>query len=261
METGLKRVGNDCYFTKEHISKSLIEKISLNSFDLIIEPSAGSGSFIKNLKNVKYLAYDIEPKYPEIIKQDYLLLDTSQFTGKILVLGNPPFGKCSSLASKFIKKSCEYADTIAFVLPKSFKKPSKYKAFPLNFHCILIEDLPKNSFTINDKDIDVECSFFIYEKRNYNRNDIPILKSNENYKFIKKEQIELQTNVIAFRRVGVYAGKFIFENTNELSSESHYFIVLNKELNVSNCKFDTNNTVGPKSISKQELIKELNKLN
>ena len=47
---------------------------------------------------------------------------------KIHVIGNPPFGRQSSLAIKFIKKSCSFSDTISFILPKSFKKDSMKKS-------------------------------------------------------------------------------------------------------------------------------------
>ena len=67
---------------------------------------------------------------------------------------------------------------------------------------------------------------------------------------------------MSFRRVGVYAGKFS-ENIDK-SSQSHYFIKFDNKINdeiiekMNNLKFNNkDNTVGAKSISKQELIKEL----
>ena len=50
----------------------------------------------------------------------------------IHIIGNPPFGRQSSLAIKFIKKSCEFCDTLSFILPKSFKKESLKKHFPFD---------------------------------------------------------------------------------------------------------------------------------
>ena len=54
---------------------------------------------------------------------------------------------------------------------------------------------------------------------------------------------------------------------NDKSSQSHYFIKFTNnntiDDNIKNLellKFNFNNTVGPKSISKQELISEFNKL-
>ena len=69
---------------------------------------------------------------------------------------------------------------------------------------------------------------------------------------------------ISFRRVGANAGA-IDKNIDEKSIQSHYFIKFKngKSVNdnvdkLSTLKFDFNNTVGPKSISKQELIAKFN---
>ena len=71
---------------------------------------------------------------------------------------------------------------------------------------------------------------------------------------------------ISFRRVGIYAGKIETETLNN-SHQSHYFIKFDIELTtelfniLNNINYsDKDNTVGPKSISKQELIKEFNRL-
>jgi 4-hydroxy-3-methylbut-2-en-1-yl diphosphate synthase IspG/GcpE len=71
---------------------------------------------------------------------------------------------------------------------------------------------------------------------------------------------------ISFRRVGVNAGT-IDEKIHEKSVQSHYFIkftngkTLTTNINsLSSICYEFNNTVGPKSISKQELIFKFNSL-
>ena len=71
---------------------------------------------------------------------------------------------------------------------------------------------------------------------------------------------------ISFRRVGVNAGT-IDKKIHEKSIQSHYFIKFTNGESISDnielvkaIQFNHNNTVGPKSISKQELIKEFNKV-
>ena len=121
-------VAKDQFYTNEDIAKICISKISnLHNYSSIIEPSAGIGSFSKNLKNV--FAYDLDPKSKLIKKQDFLLLkQKKQWGNKILFIGNPPFGKRSSLAKQFIKKAIELnATTIAFILPDTFNKSSNQK--------------------------------------------------------------------------------------------------------------------------------------
>lgn len=269
--TGLNRNVIDKYYTNDNavnLCLSLIkENIAIDKDkDLIIEPSAGNGSFINGIKCIvnNHLFIDLHPDKNEIIKQDYLLFNVLPIKDKykrIHVVGNPPFGRQSSLAIKFIKKSCEYCDSISFILPKSFKKDSLKKTFPLNFHLIKECELPINSFTVNGKEHDVPCIFQIWEKKITNREVNEKLEP-KNFVFVEKTQ----EPDISFRRVGVYAGK-VDINIEDKSIQSHYFIKFtnNKQIQqnietLSVIHYDFNNTVGPKSISKQELIKEFNKI-
>ena len=267
---GLKRNTIDKYYTKDIVVElclNLVKKyIEINTDDLIVEPSAGNGSFITGIKSLtsNFRFYDLEPDNNEIIKQDYLLYDygiIKNTYSKIHIIGNPPFGRQSSFAIKFIKKSCEFCDSISFILPKSFKKDSLKKTFPLNFHLIFEINLPDKSFLVNGVDHNVPCIFQIWEKKNVNRIINEKLKPN-NFIFVEKTE----NPDISFRRVGVNAGT-IDKKINEKSVQSHYFIKFTNEKsitdniqNLSIITYDFNNTVGPRSISKQELIKEFNKV-
>ena len=275
--TGLKRNTIDKYYTKSVIAKECVKiikkKININKSDLIIEPSAGNGSFVSFIKMLSnnYRFYDIEPEVEiinneiinnEIIKQDFLDLDYTQIKQeykKIHIIGNPPFGRQSSLAIKFIKRCCEFADSISFILPKSFKKDSMKKKFKKNYHLLYENDIKENSFLVNGIESNVPCVFQIWQYKNDIRDEI-INVEPINYKFVKKND----NPDISFRRIGINAG-IISKNIIDKSEQSHYFIkfINNKTINIENLKeikFDFNNTVGPKSISKQELIKEFNKV-
>jgi len=265
---GLDRNTIDKYYTKENIVDLCLNlfknHIEINIDDLIIEPSAGNGSFIQGIKLLSnnYKFFDIEPNNDEIIKQDYLLYDFNKENyNKIHIIGNPPFGRQSSLAIKFIKKSCYFCDSISFILPKSFKKDSLKKTFPLNFHLIYEIDLPDKSFLVDNIEHNVPCIFQIWEKklnnRNINEKLIPL-----NFIFVKKTE----NPDISFRRVSVNAGT-IDININEKNIESHYFIKFTNDKSIteninklSTITYEFNNTVGPKSISKQELIFKFNPL-
>lgn len=222
-ETGLSRQTLDKFYTKPEIVKLCIkylhEHIKINDTDLIIEPSAGNGSFIEEIKkiNCKHMFYDIEPQHPEIHKQDYLLFD-APLHNAIHILGNPPFGRQSSLAKKFIKKSAEFCNTIAFILPKSFKKDSLQKTFPLSFHLLCSIDLPDKSFLVGGNEHDVPCVFQIWQKQIHNRNLLPILEP-RGFQFVKRTE----TPDISIRRVSVNAGK-IDKNYGDKNEETHYFI-------------------------------------
>lgn len=265
---GLKRNTIDKYYTKISIVELCInfigQNVNIDSNDLIIEPSAGNGSFISGIKTLSnhHLFYDLEPENDEIIKQDYLMLNSSHFANKykqVHVVGNPPFGRQSSLAIKFIKKSCEFCDSISFILPKSFKKDSLKKTFPLKFHLIFEIDLPKNSFMVDGVEHDVPCVFQIWQKKSHCR-IVSEKMEPVNFEFVGKGD----GPDISFRRVGVNAGAIDVE-IEKKSIQSHYFIKFKNNKSVeenlvelSKITYDFNNTVGPKSISKQELIQKFN---
>lgn len=267
---GLHRNTIDKFYTKDIIVETCLNYVKkfleITIDDVIIEPSAGNGSFISGIKLLSnnYLFYDLQPNHHEIIKQDYLLFNPDTIKNmynKIHIIGNPPFGRQSSLAIKFIKKSCEFGDSVSFILAKSFKKDSLKRAFALDFHLMFEIDLPEKSFLVEGVEHDVPCIFQIWKKLNYNRDSITKI---EPYGFIFVDKT--QNPDISFRRVGVNAGK-IDINILDKSTQSHYFLkftngkCITDNINkISTINYNFNNTVGPKSISKQELITLFNPL-
>jgi predicted RNA methylase len=270
---GLQRNTLDQYYTKSQLAQRyvnlFIDIVKPTEDYMVIEPSAGSGSFsdvIKSRINAPLQCYDIDPKKDYIIKTDFLELDISLFDGiTVHVIGNPPFGRQSSLAKKFIKKCCEFCSSISFILPKSFKKPSFYKTFSLYFHKVYEEDCPVNSFMVNDKEYDVPCVFQIWLKKDTTREEQEV-EPPLGFKYVSKEA----DPHVALRRVGFYAGK-AFTDCETKSQQSHYFIQLDNEhvsnpsFNIdhlvnmlNNLEFEFNNTVGARSISKPEFTKVIN---
>ena len=264
---GLKRNVIDKFYTKSDVVDNCIQivkhNIIINENDIIIEPSAGNGSFVDGIKTLtnNYAFYDLDPEHEDIIQQDYLLFNSNETKNKyekIHIIGNPPFGRQSSLAIKFIKKSCEFAETVSFILPKSFKKDSLRNKIPSKFHLIMEYDLPMNSFLVNGIEYDVPCVFQIWKRM---LNSRPVIEKLEPLQFMFVNKTDNPD--ISFRRVGVNAG--VIDKNTEKSIQSHYFIKFmnNKSvdeniLSLSQIKYDFNNTVGPKSISKQELICNFN---
>lgn len=268
---GLERNTVDKFYTApiivDECIKQVKEQLDIDSSDIIIEPSAGNGSFINGIKSLSsnYHFYDIEPENNIITKQDYFEFDYKLIANddnkKYHVMGNPPFGRQSSLAIKFIKKSCEYCDSISFILPKSFKKDSLKKHFPPRFHLVFEDELQNNSFIVNDKPHNVPCVFQIWLRKTTDR-ELPVKVTEKNYKFVKRNE----NPDISFRRVGGTAGA-ISKDTKDKSEQSHHFITFDEKIcdtkykELSKIEFGCkNNTVGPRSISKQEIIREFNKI-
>ena len=273
---GLNRDIIDKFYTKKHIALKCIEKIFsyLNLNDsIVIEPSAGDGAFsdilITKQKDFYFSlkSYDIKPGNDNIIEKDFLSKEMENILKNIKkdihFIGNPPFGRQSSLAKKFIKICCKYGKSISFILPKSFKKPSMYNSFNNYFHKIYEIELEPNSFLLDNKNKDVPCIFQIWIKKNVKREIIKKINP-EGFEYIKDKN----SANIALRRVGVYAGNLIINDFDNLSEQSHHFIKFDTNINIDDFKDEylkhnftgKDDTVGPKSINKTEFNKVINSI-
>jgi len=259
-DTGKKRVNTkDQYYTKPCVARECIQSIKDTIKDhksyQWIEPSCGNGSFLTK----ECIALDIDPKHEKVLKQDFLEY-TPSIEKPILIYGNPPFGKQSSLAKKFIKHSASFASVsvIAFILPRSFVKPSMNKAFPKHFHCLFTKELEKDSFEVNGEAYDVPCIFQIWQKCDEERVK-DIFEEPVGFTYVK----QTDPYDISVRRVGINAGTTLLKG-KKVSAQSHYFIKLNditkKDKIVTEMNEHTfpSNTVGPRSLSKGEINVVLN---
>jgi len=133
-----KKHSEDKFYTKINIVQDLLKHIDFDLFDLVIEPSAGNGSFSNNIKHNNILSFDINPENENITKMNWFYFDCSKYNyEKCIVVGNPPFGVQGDLAIKFMIKCSEInVNTIAFILPKSFKKHTLQNRIPLNYHLV-----------------------------------------------------------------------------------------------------------------------------
>jgi hypothetical protein len=260
----------DQFYTKVSIATSCIQhimtKLPYTTEYVWVEPSAGNGSFFHNIPaTIERIGLDLEPMANDIQKQDYLQWDLphSLKNKNIIVIGNPPFGRQSSLAKSFITKSCEFATIIAFILPKSFTKPSMFRVFDTKFHQICSIELEKNAFVINGSPHDVPCVFQIWQKMDVNREiDVKIMPLGFQYVKVSGSDSSIHKYHIAFRRVGGLAGKcYIYIPTeNKFNIQTHYFIrfndnvvpYMNRIIEKINSTIFPSNTVGPRSISKPE---------
>ena len=259
-DTGKQRINmKDQFYTKVCIARECIQSIKKVIKDhrshQWIEPSAGNGSFIT--KNC--IALDIDPKHKKVLKQDFLEYNPS-IDKPIIIYGNPPFGKQSSTAKKFIKHAASFASVIAFILPRSFVKPSMNKAFPKHFHCIYTKELEKDSFEVNGEPYNVACIFQIWQKGDEIRLEELCVQP---VGFIYVKQTDSYD--VSVRRVGINAGTTLLKDKN-VSAQSHYFIKLeniNKKDRIveqMNAHTFPSNTVGPRSLSKGEINVVLNEL-
>ena len=259
----------DQFYTNPLIAKKCIdlleEHIPKAQRQYYIEPSAGTGSFSSQLKNC--VSVDIDPKFKGVHKADFLLLAKNDLiekkvkTSAICVIGNPPFGKNSSLAVKFFNHSASMGDTIAFILPKTFRKKSIHNKLNKNFWLVVDIDLPKDSFIHADQPHDTPCCFQVWERRAEAREKIEF-KFSEFVEFVPKSEASF-----AVRRVGGRAGRAISDFA-PCAEVSHHFLRVKKgniktivnAINAIDFSEIVNSTAGVRSLSKGELLEKLNEV-
>jgi hypothetical protein len=156
----------DKHFTDDEVADRLIELSSIENYDLVLEPSAGGGSISSKIPIGQILAFDIDPILPYIKKQDYTQYTHPETDDEILVIGNPPFGYRAQLAVEFFNKSAEFAKTISFILPRSFRKAYVVDQLNPYFHLVHDENVDVGSFSTDTK---VRCCIQIWDRRGYLR--------------------------------------------------------------------------------------------
>lgn len=249
----------DRFYTTSSTVKKCLDLIDFKKYDCIIEPSAGTGSFLKQFpSNILTYAYDLNPEAENIEKNDWFKVEKAQFSNynSILVCGNPPFGQQNTLAIGFFNEAAKIADTIAFILPLSFKKASIQNRLNLNFHLENEIILDNCEFILKDEQsIIVPCVFQIWKRKPDTRTVVKLKTNTHLFDFVDKNNADFR-----IQRVGGNAGKASFDLTK--SPSSNYFIKNNSNLSnedfvnfINGLKFPTIEfTVGPKSLSKGELI-------
>ena len=123
--------GIDKFYTIPAISEKCLnrvgERYEWSTWDMVVEPSAGGGSFFTRIPTIKKIGIDIAPTHTDILKQDFLTYEpppSDMASPRILVVGNPPFGRVSSLAVKFFNHASKWANVIAFIVPRTFRRIS-----------------------------------------------------------------------------------------------------------------------------------------
>lgn len=252
----------DQFYTQPAVAKQCMDYlatvIDLTDSDLYLEPSAGKGAFYDLAPTSQRLGLDLDPQHADVLQQDYLTYDATKLKtdGKVIVIGNPPFGKNASLAIKFFNKSAEFADCIAFILPRTFKKVSLRSKLAKQFHLIGELDLPWDSFDYDGKAYSVPCVFQVWQKSAAERVDEKPVLTHSDFEYVTSAD----SADFAVRRIGALAGKVIVDYEGYAAS-SHYYIkakkpvadILNAFANIEwdSVKFDT---AGNPSISKAELV-------
>ena len=187
--------------------------------------------------------------YNVISKDKFFSPTDMKFT---VVIGNPPYGKNSSLAVKFLNKAVELSNDIRMVLPRTFRKPSIINRLNPHLHLVSDSDVDDSAF----RDSIVAC-VQNWEVKEEKRDRIITYTEHKDFTFCKKAEAD-----ICLGRVGGGPTGKVFDEWENRSENSHYFLKVSSPEIIDNLrslykefKCAALETVGCPSLSKDDCVK------
>lgn len=244
MSESAKSPGLDKFYTVPAIAERCIQAVGLrfsdwSAWDAVIEPSAGNGSFFLRLpatSHDKRIGLDIAPEHPDIQQQDFLTYTPLQTTSdstthpRILVIGNPPFGRVSSLAIKFFNHAAKWATVIAFIVPRTFRRISVQNRLDTRFHLVHDEEIPMEPCAFTPPMM-AKCCFQIWERRDTERVKTELPTSHADWIFLpfgpkddKGQPTPPRDADFAIRAYGGKCGELVDTRLDALRPKSWHWI-------------------------------------
>ena len=267
----IRSEGLDQFYTLQHIALKYIQQTqvfyNLDDF-FIIEPSAGNGSFFSQIPSTNKVGLDICPKHDSIKKQDFFqYLPPPIVDKKILVIGNPPFGRVSSLAIKFFNHAATFANVIAFIVPRTFRRVSIQNRLFHLFHLVYDEDVPTDRCSF-DPPMQAKCCFQIWEKKEKTRPFIDLPSRHKDWEFLSLGPLDTNNQPtvpkgadFAVRAYGGKCGEIKKSNLEILRPKSWHWIKTTMDPQILIKRFQgldysiSLDTARQNSIGRKELVK------
>jgi len=265
--------GMDKFYTIPAISLNCINtigsKYNWGNWDLVVEPSAGNGSFLLQIPTDKKIGIDISPEHPDIIKMNFFDYCPSPSIGNsnILVIGNPPFGRISSMAVKFFNHSAEWASVIAFIIPKTFRRVSIQNRLNRMFHLVYDDDIPLEPCSFSPP-MQAKCCFQIWEKKEEPRDIIKLSNKHDDWEFLPYGPLDTRGQPtppkgadFALLAYGGKCGTIVNTGLDKLSPKSWHWIKSKISISLLIERFGlldyslSQNTARQNSIGRGELVK------
>lgn len=254
----LAGVHSDQFFTRPQVAKQFAAWVKsqpfVNKVDRIVEPAAGNQDLAKFFPGIEM--YDLDPKSSDITQQDFL---TSQHkpTGGTLVVMNPPFGRGSDLAIQFFNKAATFAEYIAMIVPRTFRRTSIQDRLQGNWQLVDEYILPRNSFYLPsegpERGYDVPAVAQIWQKSNEQRQKTQANTLPSNIQFTTPDLADF-----AFRRKGRSAGQIVTQDISQTNPNSFFYIKGNiAPFQRVDWRQYGNDVMGARSISKADIAKAL----
>lgn len=220
-------VEHDQFFTRPEVARDFAMWVRghpfFNDVTRIVEPAAGNKDIAKYFPGAEL--YDLDPQSDDVAKQDFFTSSHQPKPGTLVVM-NPPYGRSSDLAIKFFNKAASFADHIAMIVPRTFKRSTVQNRLDPNWALENEYVLPRGSFYLpgegQHKRYDVPAVAQLWRKHHEKREIKPIsLPAPPGYRYVRDP---LQAD-FAFRRKGRRAGQIILHDFEDANPNSFMFVV------------------------------------
>jgi len=271
MAKEVREKGLDKFYTIPVIAEKCLDVIGAkypwDAWDLVVEPSAGNGSFLSRIPTSKKIGLDIDPEHDDIIKKDFFEYNPDVKGRRVLVLGNPPFGRVSSLAVKFFNHAAEWSSVIAFIIPKTFRRVSVQNRLHRKFHIIHDDDIPSDPCSFNPP-MQVKCCFQVWERRTEDRELVKLSTKHKDWDFLPNGPLNTrglptppEGADFVMLAYGGKCGRIVQTNLDTLSPKSWHWIKAKISVPLLIERFNSldysvsNNTARQNSIGRGELVR------
>jgi hypothetical protein len=259
----LAGVKSDQFFTRTQVAQDFADWVKSQPFysavERIIEPAAGAQDLARHFPGIE--TYDLKPMSADIVQQDFLTSQHQQGP-RTLVVMNPPFGPRSSLALAFFNHAATFADYIAQIVPRTFRRPSVQGRLDQQWHLVDERMLPRNSFYLPaegpERGYNVPAVAQIWQRRDTARPQVPEHTMPNDVHFVRAAEADM-----AFRRKGRRAGDVVTQGIEHTNPNSFFYIKTTPE---RIRQFQTipwreygNDVMGARSISQADIARALNR--
>jgi predicted RNA methylase len=159
----------DAYYTRPHVAKFVAN--ALRTFAtkdaFYLEPTAGGGAILDQFPGA--IGLDLCPTRDDIIQADFLTADVAKVAGltadqrkRLVIVGNPPFGKGARQAVAFLNRSLELASTVGFILPICMGYHALQREVTRGARLVVDVILPKAGYTLAGKAANVAARFQVW---------------------------------------------------------------------------------------------------
>lgn len=267
----VREAGLDQFYTIPTVAEICItrvgERYPWSNWGLVVEPSAGNGSFLTRIPTEKRIGMDISPQHPDIIRQDFFEYIPPRMDEPILVIGNPPFGRICSLAIRFFQHAAQWADVIAFIVPRTFRRISVHNKLPRSLHLVWDEDIPSEPCSF-EPPMAAKCCFQIWQNRLDARPFIKLPTTHPDWEFMRLGPKDTQGQPtppigadFAIRAYGGACGEIVETGLEHLCPKSWHWIAARIDRTVLLNRFQSldytvsQDTARQNSIGKGELVR------